>query len=158
MRGQVRIEFIFGLMLFILLILFIISQTNVLFSSLITDSKSDKLKAKAVNSVKILVEDKGDPENWQILAPGSIRRIGLVNDIPYNLSMQKINRLKGWCALATIPTVLENFELKAYRLKISNSTHQLLMCGFDSLEPATAIEVKKVHINGDIGTVSLELW
>ena len=47
MLGQIRAEFIFGLILFIMIIVFIVSQTNVLFSSLITDSKADRLKAKA---------------------------------------------------------------------------------------------------------------
>jgi len=153
MFGQVRVEFIFGLMLFILLIIFIISQTNVLFTSLITDSKSDKLKAKAINSVKILVEDKGDPENWWNVQDSNVKRVGLAEQ-PYNLSINKLNRL----ASPNNCTLLQNFDLGAYRLKISNSTQQLLMCGFNSLEPATATEVKEVYINGNLGTVSLELW
>lgn len=151
MIGQIRIEFVFGLMLFILLIVFIVVQTNVLFTSLITDSKSDKLKAKAINSIKILIEDKGDPENWWSVADANVKRVGLA-DQPYNISVAKITKLKSNC------TLLWNFNLGAYRLKILNSTQQLLMCGFDSLEPATVTEVKKVYINGDLGTVSLELW
>ena len=153
MLGQLRIEFIFGLMLFILLIFFIITQINVLFTSLVTDSKSDKLKSKSINAVKILVEDKGDPQNWWVVPDANIKRVGLAEQ-PYNLSINKINRL----AKPNNCTLLDNFNLRSYRLKISNSTHQLLMCGIDSLEPATVIEVKKVYINGDMGTVSLELW
>jgi len=153
MLGQLRVEFIFGLMLFILLIFFIITQINVLFTSLVTDSKADKLKSKSINAVKILVEDKGYPQNWWNVPDANIKRVGLAGQ-PYNLSINKINRL----ASPNNCTLLDNFNLRAYRLKISNSTHQLLMCGIDSLEPATVIEVKKVYINGDMGTVSLELW
>lgn len=138
MLGQIRIEFIFGLMLFILLIVFIVAQTNVLFTSLITDSKSDRLKAKAINSIKILVEDKGDPENWWNAPDANVKRVGLAEQ-PYNLSINKINRL----ASPNNCTLLDNFDLGAYRLKISNSTQQLLMCGPNSLEPATVTEVKK---------------
>ena len=64
MFGQIKVEFIFGLIIFALVMFFIVTQTNTSFSSLMTDSKSDFLKAKATTIIKLLVEDEGDPPNW----------------------------------------------------------------------------------------------
>jgi hypothetical protein len=155
MRGQMRIEFIVSLVLFVLIIVYIVSQTNSLFSSLLTDSRIDNLKAKSFNVMKVLVEDVGNPQDWQTVSDSSIKRIGLVNNYqPYNLSKAKINRL----ASGNNCSHLEKFDLKAYRLKIYNSTHRILFCGFDSLEPPTATEIKYVFIDGGFGNISLELW
>lgn len=158
MIGQMRIEFVLALVLFVLMMVFIVSQINTLFSSLLTDSKIDDLKAKSVNAMKVLVEDIGDPPNWfyPTMPDSGIKRIGLASarDQPYSLSKAKINRL----ASSNNCTHLEKFDLKAYRLKIYNSTHRMLFCGFDSLEPPAATEIKYVYIDGGFGNISLELW
>jgi hypothetical protein len=153
MFGQIRIEFVFGIIIFAIIITIIITQNNILFSSLLTDSKSDTLKAKASNAIKILVEDKGEPSEWQIGLDSEVKRVGLAYD-PYNLSLAKITRLNT----LNNCTLLNNFDLKAYRLKVYNSTHQILFCGFDSLEPPTAIETRYVFINNEFGKVTLEMW
>jgi len=153
MLGQVRIEFILGIVIFGLVIFFIVSRTNVVLSRVLLESKSDALKAKAVNTMTILVEDKGEPENWYTLPDSSVKRVGLANQ-PYNLSKEKINRL----STLNNCTLLNNFDLKAYRLKIYNSTNLILFCGFDSLEPVTAVVKKYVFIDNNFGNVTLELW
>ena len=80
MKGQIRVEFIFGIVIFIIIIFLVVTQTNTLYSSLLGDSRKDALKAKAINVVDILVEDTGDPPNWDTMAqsnPGSVSRVGL---------------------------------------------------------------------------------
>ena len=164
MLGQIRVEFIFGIILFALIMFFIVTQTNTLFSSLLTDSRSDALKAKALNAIKILVEDKGNPENWDEIAqsnPANVKRVGLIYNQPYNLSKNKILNLSYNCSYTAdlYKNLLWNFDLKAYRLKVYNSTnHQILFCGYDSLEPVTVMETRYVYIDGDYGRVTLEMW
>jgi hypothetical protein len=148
MFGQIRIEFIVGILIFAVIIIFIVNQTNITFSTLLTDSRADILKAKASNAITILVEDKGEPPNW---VPANVNRVGLAYK-PYSLSIDKIDKLETDCNL------LDNFTLESYRLKIFNSTDQILFCGYDSLEPPIALEIKYVEIEGDYGNVSLELW
>jgi hypothetical protein len=148
MLGQIRIEFIAGILIFAIIITFVVSQTNITFSNLLTDSKADVLKAKAFNAITILVEDVGEPSNWN---PSNVERVGLAYE-PYSLSINKINTLSSNCGL------LDNFALKSYRLKIYNSTDLILFCGIDITEPPAAFEVKYVEIEGDYGNVSLELW
>ena len=151
MLGQIRIEFIAGILIFAIIIIFVVSQVNITFSTLLTDSRVDILKTKALNVITILVEDKGEPPDWDST---NVMRVGLANK-PYNLNISKINELhldSPRCSL------LDNFTLSSYRLKIYNSTHQLLFCGYDSLEAPIASELKYIEIEGDFGNVSLELW
>jgi hypothetical protein len=162
MFGQIRVEFVFGIIIFALIMFFIVTQTNTLFSSLLTDSRTDAVKAKASNAIKILIEDRGDPPDWDTIAqsnPGNVKRVGLTyyyqpSNIsqPYNLSRNKILNLSSNCSL------LNNFDLKAYRLKVYNSTQQILFCGFDSLEPVTVMETRYIFVDGDFGRITLELW
>jgi len=160
MLGQIRVEFIFGIIIFAILITFIITQTNTLFSSLLTDSRSDNLKAKAANAIKILVEDKGDPQNWDAMPVSDVKRTGLVYNQPYNLSKNKILNLSYNCSNTAdlYGNLLWNFNLKAYRLKVFNSTDQILFCGFDSLEPPLVIETRYIFVDNDFGKITLEMW
>jgi hypothetical protein len=148
MLGQIRIEFIAGILIFAIIIVFIVNQTNITFSNLLADSMADILKSKALNSITILVEDTGEPSDWN---PSNVERVGLAYE-PYMLSINKINNLVSDCSL------LDNFVLKSYRLKIYNSTNLLLFCGIDASEPPAAYEIKYVEIEGDYGNVTLELW
>ncbi|MEM5778604.1 MAG: hypothetical protein QXD43_02160 [Candidatus Aenigmatarchaeota archaeon] len=158
MLGQIRIEFVIGIVIFVLVIFFIVTQTNILFSSLLLDSRTDTLKAKASNAIKALVEDKGDPPNWNETDISNIKRIGLAEE-PYKLSKSKILNLSYNCSNSDVyKNLLWNFDLKAYRLKIYNSTHEILFCGFNSLEPPAVIEVRYVYIDNDFGKITLELW
>jgi len=159
MFGQIRVEFVFGMIIFALIIFFIITQTNTLFSSLLTDSRTDAVKAKASNAIKILVEDKGDPIDWNS-TPSSTKRVGLAEQ-PYFLSKSKVITLNSNCTNTPdiYKNLLWNFNLKAYRLKVFNSTnHQILFCGYDSLEPVTVMETRYIFVDGDFGRITLELW
>lgn len=153
MLGQIRIEFILGMVIFGLVMFFIVSRTNVILSRVIWESKSDALKTKAINVMTILVEDKGEPENWQTLSDANVKRVGLANQ-SYNLLKEKINRLSS----LNNCTHLNKFDLKAYRLKVYNSTNLILFCGIDSLEPVTAIVQKYVFIDNGFGNATLEMW
>lgn len=163
MFGQIKVEFIFGLIVFALVIFFIVTQTNITFSSLLSDSRADALKAKAANVIKILVEDEGDPVDWDSEVDGghpeNVKRVGLA-DNPYTLDKNKVLSLNQNCSgTADIyKNLLGNFNLNAYRLKIYNSTNQVLFCGFDSLEPPAVIEIRYIFIDNDFGNITLELW
>lgn len=156
MRGQIKIDFVFGVIVFSVIIFFIVSQTNTLFSSLLTDSKSDALKARATSAIDILVEDPGDPANWD--SAGGVKRIGLASS-PYVLSRAKVLNLSYNCSNSDLyKNLLWNFDMKAYRLRIYNSTKQIMLCGFDSLEAPTVTETRYVMIDNEYGRVVLDLW
>jgi hypothetical protein len=164
MLGQIRMEFIFGIVIFSVIIFYVVTQTNSLFSSLISDSKSDALKTRASEAIKIIVEDSGDPPNWETLPVGSVKRVGLAYKAaltqPYNLSKSKVVALNTNCTgTANIDNnMLWNFELRNYRLTVFNSTQRILLCGFISTGHALITETRYVFIDNGYGRVVLELW
>jgi hypothetical protein len=161
MLGQMRIEFIFSVIVFTVIIFFIVTQTNTLFSSLLVDSKSDALKAKASNVIQILVEDMGDPPNWDTIAqanPNGVKRVGLAYNT-YNLSKAKILNLSYNCSGSDpYKNILWNFNLSAYKIRIFNSTHQILSCGLQTSEPGAVTEIRYVYVDRGYGRLILELW
>jgi len=170
MFGQVRIEFVFSVVIFALIIFFIVTQTNVLFSSLLTDSRSDTLKARASTAIKILVEDGGDPPTWDINVtqghPEAVKRVGLAYiktfNQPYSLSKNKIDALNSNCSSTSdyYRNLLWNFGLNAYVLEIYNSTdNQILVCGSSGgLEPPLVTETRYIFIDNGYGKITLGLW
>ena len=64
MHGQTRIEFIFGIIIFSIIIFYIVTQVNTIFSSNISDYEINNLKAEANSIIEILTNDKGYPEDW----------------------------------------------------------------------------------------------
>lgn len=151
MIGQIRVEFIFAVVIFGLIIFFVASQINTMLMITLTTSKSDDLRAKGISVMTALVEDRGEPEDWYD-SPENAKRIGLVDRLPYSLSTIKITKLNEDC------TLLDYFDLKGYRLKIYQEEQQVLFCGYESLAPPTTIITKNVFIDSTTGNISLELW
>ena len=100
--------------------------------------------------MSILTEDKGSPSNWEVNL-NSVQRVGLAVS-PNVLSMAKISALANHCDL------LDNFYLSSYRLRIYDSTHQILLCGYNNLEPPLSSETRHVIIGGEYGNVTLDMW
>ena len=158
MRGQARIEFILGIVVFTVIIFFIISYLNTVSISVASDSKLDTLKIKARNMIRYLVEDPGEPRDWW-KDPDNAERIGLSTGVPYRLSLIKIDKINttrdsmGNCIL------LDAFNPKGYRLRIYGSNRLLLFCGFEGETPLTAFVTENVYVNilGK-GNITLEVW
>ena len=136
MHGQSRIEFIFGVVIFAVIIIYIVNQINTVFSKMINDYGTDTLKAEAVNVIKILVENES----------------GIITNQPYNFSKQKVYNLNQSCDNLNV------FNLGNYRLKIYNSTNLLLFCGTDTLRPPKVFVIKYVSVENDYGNITLEMW
>ncbi len=149
MLGQIKVEFVFAMVIFSIIVFFIATQTNNIFTSILTDSRNDVAKAKGINLLDYLITDRGDPTNWE--SGGTTNRIGLASS-PYSLSITKILALNNSCDKLSI------FELDGYRLKAYNTTHLLLFCGFRSLETPIASVVRYVKIENDQGNISVELY
>jgi hypothetical protein len=64
MRGQTRLEFIFGVALFSVLIFFIVNHINTIFSTMISDYEVNSVKAEAESLIGLLSNYRGEPDNW----------------------------------------------------------------------------------------------
>ncbi len=151
MKAQIRIEFIFGILIFSGLIFFFSSQITTLFSTILQDSARDVMKGKAISTLTLLLEDPGAPDNWIDRPKSEVIRVGLA-DSPYKLNMNKINRLmNNNCEL------LERYDLGQYRLKITWPGSEIL-CGSRSLELPVVSVTRNAIIENDYGIVSLEMF
>ena len=151
MKGQIRISFIFSIVAFGVILFYIFSQTNMLFTALVTDAKSDVSKALISNTLNVLLQDSGYPENWEVL-PNPPERVGLSTGRPNDLSESKINKLYQNCSY------LDDYKLDSYSLTISNSTHLLLDCGHNYLESPSAFYSKYASVGNDIAFIMLKIW
>lgn len=150
MLGQTKFEFIFTVVIFAIIIFFAISQINILFTAIKTDAETDVSKSIATNAIVVLLEDRGDPPDWETDPPNA-QRVGLAIK-PYFLSRQKIQELNNRCDL------LDNYNLKGYYLEILNSTQVALSCGYNMTSAPSAVVFRHILIEGDIGNVTLKVW
>ncbi len=104
-----------------------------------------------INTLTILLEDVGDPTDWDTKLEEEIKRVGLATT-PYILSKQKINRLNTTCSL------LNDYNLGAYFLEIYNQTNKILLCGFDILEAPSSVSTRYIVVDNSIGNITLKLW
>jgi len=135
MKAQIRVEFIFGIVVFVVVMYFFFSQINTLFLTVSEDSMRDALKAKAIGALTLLLEDTG---------------VGLADE-PYKLSSSKVGMLTD-CSL------LDKYDLGQYKLTIRDSTSQIIFCGSKSLEPPVVTVSRIIIINGDYGTATMEMY
>jgi hypothetical protein len=64
MHGQTRVEFIFAVIIFSVIIFYVVNQINTISSSIITDYSINNMKAEANSVMETLTNDKGYPDDW----------------------------------------------------------------------------------------------
>ena len=150
MKGQVKLEFIFGVVMFAIVILWVVSQINTVYAGIGSDSRNDALRAKAYNIMSYLAEGSGET-NWE--SSVSPKFIGLAYDNqPYNLSENKIDALNTNCSL------LDGYNLGAYRITIQDNTGELLFCGSRSVAQIRIMITRSVWIEDRYGNMTVEVW
>jgi hypothetical protein len=150
MLGQTKFEFIFAVVIFAIIIFFAVSQINVLFTAIITDSTTDIAKTISTPVINLLLKDGGEPPDWES-DPSNAKWVGLATD-PFILSKQKVDELHNNC------TLLNVYNLGEYSLVIHNKTHRILFCGYESLEIPKSIIIKYIFVDNDVGNVTLKVW
>lgn len=144
MKGQIRVEFIFSVVLFGGLFILIAMFMNSAFTMFTNDAKIDIIKTRTYTTAVILMEDKEK---------------GLAVT-PYILNETKIAAFNSTRDSEGRCTSLLFLNLSGYRLKIWNATTMLLDCGYFGI-PVTYME-KSIGIITDgrysAGNMTLELW
>ena len=150
MKGQIRLEFIFGVVMFAVVVFWVVSQIDIVYAGVGSDSRNDMMRAKAYNLIAYLAEGSGDP-GWE--SATEPKRIGLAYEgSPYNLSTSKIDKLNSTCSL------LDNYDIRSYRVFVKDSSGTLLTCGSASISPITISIERSVFIEGNYGTITVEVW
>ncbi len=149
-KGQVKIDFIFALVFFTVLIFYIGLQINAATGSSLADSKLDALKAESESILDVLVSSGGSPQNWETLPADKVVMVGLAS-APYSISSAKLSALNSNCNL------MNKFGSISYRLTASSGSAILLSCGYGGPR-VTSMSERPVFVNGVYGKITLELW
>lgn len=170
MFGQMRVEFVFAIIIFAVLIFYIVYQINVSITAAATDARLQNLKAKALGIMTLLMESPGNPSDWETKTdPIDINRTGLMADRPYSLNDTKISKLNQSCYLLNKSGYSESAGLRLYiwnSTSVFDDTTELLACGALGAvpEPNPAITELKVvltryvWIKNILGTIRIEVW
>jgi len=150
MKGQVKLEFIFGVIMFSIVVFWVVSQINTVYAGVGTDSNNDVLRARAYNLISYIAEGSGDV-NWETSNyPG---QIGLAYyGEPYSLSDTKIDKLNSNC------TILDEKDIGAYRLTIQDDSGEVLFCGSPSVSPTRVSITRSVWLEDHYGNLTVEVW
>lgn len=100
MKAQLSIEYVVSLSLFILFVSYLFFNILNILPLYLNEIRNERIKSEAYQISEILVNDPGEPSDWETKEDWEIKRIGLSNE-NYNktnlLSVSKINRLKNEC-------------------------------------------------------------
>jgi hypothetical protein len=171
MKAQFSIDYYVALIIFILLTTYISFQV-LAFSPLYTkEINSQRLKSEAFQISEILINDAGQPVNWENVDENSIKRIGLSNEsLNYTnfLSTKKIltlaslignpcsqlgyEKIKSWLGIQ------DSFSFSLIN-KTSGTT--ILSCSPEqrvARELVANISRVVAFDSGDYGILNLEVW
>jgi Flp pilus assembly pilin Flp len=151
MKGYTKIEFLFAVFIFSLMLIYSGAYIGTSLTSIFSDIKSELAKTKAEVLIDILVNEPGIPSNWE-LNPLGARRIGLAIQ-PYNLSIQKIKALQSNCEIFS-----KKFDVLGYRLLILNLTDNSIILRCGNVGHLKSYAERSVVIGKDRGRVMLEIW
>ena len=150
MKGQVKIEFLLGIVVFAVIIFYVGSQIGTAFTSLNTDTKLDILKAKSVTVLDILTKDSVNG----LALEDPVNKLSIINNLDETrIAEWDANRgPNGECL------DMEKFDLDGYRLVINKADTEVLFCGFVGITRIRSNAVRFVKIGAEYGDITLELW
>lgn len=165
MKSQFSIDFYVAIIVFVLFSTYILFQVISFTPSYIREINNQRLKSEAFQISELLINDPGEPLNWEDLDENQIKRIGFSNHIvnyTNYLSLRKIQRIgicdeikyekvKKWLAIK------ESFSLLLKNLK---SNEILISCFPAQKIPKELIVISRIVYldSGDYGVLTLELW
>jgi hypothetical protein len=120
MKGQLSMEVIVGMVIFIIFVSYLFFQILRLRPIYIQQIKAEKIRAEAYQISELLINDPGEPINWDTVDDlHKINRTGL-SDHSYNLtnliSWSKVEKLNSSCS--DYELVREKVGVKDYQFSI----------------------------------------
>ncbi len=100
MKSQVGFEQFFSLLLFVSSVSFLIYQFISYYPAYVDELKRQALFSEAYQISELLVNDPGEPSNWNNLNINQVKRIGLLNQTlnkPNVISLSKVSIANNTC-------------------------------------------------------------
>ncbi|MBU3896385.1 MAG: hypothetical protein KJ697_00410 [Nanoarchaeota archaeon] len=147
MKGAVKIEFILGVVVFAIIVLYVGNQIGTAFNSANMDARIDMLKSESVSVLNMILLDT---DIGLSVSPNTLSTIKLQEWNDYS------NENDGRCP------GLDRFNLSGYRLAINDGTDEVLFCGFVGLSQIRTMTMREyIRENTNpikYGTITLEMW
>lgn len=147
MKGQAKVEFILGVVVFAFIIFYVASQINTVFLSVTVDSKLDILKSRSISLMDVLTKNS-----------------------EMGLAMERGNlnatRIAEWANTTPPCAQLERYHLGGYRLTLyeEDEAGPVLLCGYVGLAGLRTNVVRAVRITNETsgltryGNMTIEMW
>jgi len=133
MKAQMTVEYVITFVAFIGFMIFIYVQYSSNIPDFIIETKKENSRSKAYQLSELLLNDAGQPSNWNLV---SVQRIGLL-DQNYNksnlLSLEKITNLNSMCPndyqdVQTLLALDQSFSIHFYNITDTGVREILLDC------------------------------
>ena len=145
MKGQIKIEFILGVVVFAIIIFYIASQINNAFLSTAVDTRLDILKARSVSLLDVITKSS---------------EMGLA------LETNNLNKTKVEIWNNNSCEELDIYRLGGYRILLyeQDEPKPILQCGFTGLFGIRTNVIRAVRITNEstgvttYGNITMEMW
>lgn len=100
MKGQLSIDFIVALIVFISFSFYLAFQTFSIVPTYLQEAKLQQIRSEAFQISMLLVNDMGLPQNWESRKLDEIERVGLSGSLARTniVSLQKLDALQKICS------------------------------------------------------------
>jgi hypothetical protein len=172
-RGQINVEYIVTMTLFITMALYFATQVMQRTPIYLRASRTEYLQSEAYQISELLINNMGEPANWETIwqsAPSSVMRLGLSSGNKTNLlSVSKVQMLGTACGAA--PDYYNNVR---QRLGVESNDYQISLFVKDIASGVTLLDCMPTQIvsrqgvvtfkrlvalsSGDYGELTIQAW
>ena len=167
MKGQVSfVEYLVALLIFATFIGYFSFRLLLYIPYYLNELKTERINSEAFQISEILVNDVGNPANWDKIPFNQVKSLGL-SDESLNktnvLSLNKISKLDSECQLnyENIRKLLDtNYDFSIYLLN-SKTGQMLISCKPSQVKlRAVNITIRRIvsFSSGDYGELLLQVW
>lgn len=123
MKGQLSIEVIVAMIIFIIFISYLFFEILKLRPIYLQEIKAEKIRAEAYQLSELLINDPGEPIDWNT---ANVKRIGLSDHI-YNLT-----NLISWSKAQNLNSLCSNYELVREKVGIKDYQFSITVVNRDT--------------------------
>ena len=166
MKAQISIEYIISVIVFILFATYIFFRVIVYPAGYINEIKTQRLKSEAYQISELLVNDPGEPLDWNIKPDNERIRIGL-SDSNQNktnfLSMNKIAEFNDTCNTNydEIKRLIgTDYQFSIFLSSSGTASTRLINCSYPGMvvKPVKFEVSRIVAFDSTYGELIVELW
>lgn len=167
MKGQLSYEFYMAILVFITFTAYIFFQVFAITPAYTEEVASQLLHSEAYQLSEILINDEGEPPDWETRGLDEVKRIGLSSTQgKLNLlSDQKISKLNEICS-TNYQAVMSRLDVSGYQFALNLTNIEdnsvLISCSPPQVIARTRLKVRVTRIATTVSGVNvrlvLEVW